>query len=74
MKMEPTLTRYPSLLNIKGVIAQPALVRLPAWPRTWTAAWPMPNWFWVPGMVQDEEGIVSMVDERWEITEVVDGE
>ena len=51
------LTRYSSSLYIKGVMALLALVWLPAWPRTQTAAWPMPCWLMVPGMVQEEEGI-----------------
>ena len=45
------LTRYSSSLNIKGVMARPALVRLLAWPQIRTAVRPIPRWLTVPEIV-----------------------
>ena len=53
------LTRYPSLLNIKGVIALPALERVPACPQTRTAAQPLLNRSWVPGIVRADIGMIE---------------
>ena len=51
------LTLYSSSLYMKGVMAQPWLVQDLVCPQMQMAAWLMPRWLVVLGMVQKEEGI-----------------